>query len=333
VGTFGAGMTYYWRVYASNSLGTGPPSSIWSFSCSSATIPSPPVLLSPANGSTCVSLTPILDWQNVTDAQSYRVQISASPMFTPLALDVSGIVASQYNVVSATLSNNTTYYWRVNATNAGGTSDWSNTFNFTTAPILPPATTLLGPSNGATNISLTPSLIWCPASFTTSYRVQVSMSQSFTTMVYDTTIPGTQIVVCAGRLTYMTVYYWRVRTSNCSGDGSWTAPWSFVTNSSGVQTYSMEVPSEFKLFNNFPNPFNPVTKIRFDLPKTSGVKLKVFDLLGKEIATLVNEKLPPGKYETEFSIDNVKSTISSGIYFYKLETENFASVKRLVLIK
>jgi hypothetical protein len=106
-----------------------------------------------------------------------------------------------------------------------------------------------------------------------------------------------------------------------------------IPRSTGIANIGSEIPNTYKLHQNFPNPFNPVTKIRFDLPKMSGVKLKVFDLLGKEIATLVNEKLPPGKYETEFSIDNVKSTISSGIYFYKLETENFTAVKKLVLIK
>ncbi|HEY5122801.1 MAG TPA: T9SS type A sorting domain-containing protein [Ignavibacteria bacterium] len=81
--------------------------------------------------------------------------------------------------------------------------------------------------------------------------------------------------------------------------------------------------------NNYPNPFNPITKIRYDLPKNGYVKLVVFDALGREIETLVNEKQSPGTYEVTFDA----SQYSSGVYFYKIEAGDFNAMKRMVLIK
>lgn len=97
---------------------------------------------------------------------------------------------------------------------------------------------------------------------------------------------------------------------------------------------SDEVPDGFVLFQNFPNPFNPETKIKFEIPanvkdQTSNVRLKIYNSLGKEVKTLVNENLQPGSYETTFDGRN----LTSGVYFYELETENFSEVKRMMLVK
>jgi hypothetical protein len=93
-------------------------------------------------------------------------------------------------------------------------------------------------------------------------------------------------------------------------------------------------PEEFSLSQNYPNPFNPTTTIQYSIPsngkgETSNVTLKVFDVLGNEAATLVNEEKQPGVYEVEFDA----SQLSSGIYFYKLQTENYSSTKKMILLK
>jgi photosystem II stability/assembly factor-like uncharacterized protein len=88
-------------------------------------------------------------------------------------------------------------------------------------------------------------------------------------------------------------------------------------------------PDKFSLSQNYPNPFNPVTNIEFSLPQKSFVKLKVFDLLGREVQSLVNENLSAGKYKYDFNA----SALPSGIYFYKLETENFSETRKMVLLK
>lgn len=96
-----------------------------------------------------------------------------------------------------------------------------------------------------------------------------------------------------------------------------------------IRHVSSNIPSNFELYQNYPNPFNPVTRIRYDLPKTAFVKLAVYDVLGREIVVLVNEQLKPGIYEYEWDASN----ISSGVYFYKITASEFISVKKMILLK
>ncbi|MFA5012803.1 MAG: T9SS type A sorting domain-containing protein [Ignavibacteria bacterium] len=97
----------------------------------------------------------------------------------------------------------------------------------------------------------------------------------------------------------------------------------------GAESISSEVPDSYSLGQNFPNPFNPRTVISFQLPAVSDVMIKVYDVQGRELQTLVNEKINPGTYETTFDGSNY----SSGVYFYKLQTKNFTETKRMLLLK
>ena len=85
----------------------------------------------------------------------------------------------------------------------------------------------------------------------------------------------------------------------------------------------------FSLAQNYPNPFNPTTKIKYSIPQTSNVVIKVFDVLGNEITTLINEELNAGEYEVEFD----GSKLTSGIYFYQLKANSFIETKKMVLMK
>jgi M6 family metalloprotease-like protein len=87
--------------------------------------------------------------------------------------------------------------------------------------------------------------------------------------------------------------------------------------------------SEYKLMQNYPNPFNPSTKINIKIKESGFVTLKVYDILGKEVASLVNEKLNVGEYEIPFT----SNQLSSGIYFYKLETNSFSDIKKMMIVK
>ena len=84
-----------------------------------------------------------------------------------------------------------------------------------------------------------------------------------------------------------------------------------------------------QMFQNYPNPFNPTTNIEFQIAKSDNVKLIIFDILGKEVATLVNESLQPGTYEVTFGAGN----LASGIFFYRLQTESYIETKRMMMIK
>ena len=100
-----------------------------------------------------------------------------------------------------------------------------------------------------------------------------------------------------------------------------------------VNQLSNEIPNKFSLHQNYPNPFNPSTKIRFDLHKPIHAKLIVFNVLGREVSTLVDEELRAGSYEVNFSALSGGSSYPSGVYFYRLETNNFSETKRMVLLK
>ena len=90
-----------------------------------------------------------------------------------------------------------------------------------------------------------------------------------------------------------------------------------------------EMPTEFLLSQNYPNPFNPSTKIKYSIPQTSLVQLKVFDVLGNEIETLINEEKPVGTYELTWNA----ASLPSGVYFYQLKAEEYSAVKKMILIK
>jgi hypothetical protein len=106
------------------------------------------------------------------------------------------------------------------------------------------------------------------------------------------------------------------------------------SNYVGINYINEQIPDNYSLSQNYPNPFNPQTKIKFDVPanvkgQTSSVKLVIYDLLGREVTTLVNEELKPGTYEADWDGSN----FSSGVYFYKIISGDFVETKKMVLMK
>jgi len=90
-----------------------------------------------------------------------------------------------------------------------------------------------------------------------------------------------------------------------------------------------EIPTSFSLAQNFPNPFNPTTTIQFSLPKSGDVTLKIYNLLGEEVKTLIDDYKEIGNHSVQFNANN----LPSGIYFYKLQAETYNQVKKMILIK
>jgi uncharacterized delta-60 repeat protein len=124
------------------------------------------------------------------------------------------------------------------------------------------------------------------------------------------------------------------------------AGWDFASNSgdfmvtrltqnpTGIDDQIFPQPNEFTLYQNFPNPFNPSTNIKYRISDFGFVSLKVFDVLGNEVATLVNEEKPAGNYVVEFnSHSDEGQNLSSGIYFYKLQAGSFVETKKMILLK
>ena len=97
----------------------------------------------------------------------------------------------------------------------------------------------------------------------------------------------------------------------------------------GIQPVSNEIPNQFSVSQNYPNPFNPKSNIKFQIAKSGEVKLMIFDVLGREVTTLVNERLNPGTYEVIWDA----SSYPSGVYFYKLITNDYSETRKMVLVK
>ncbi len=117
-------------------------------------------------------------------------------------------------------------------------------------------------------------------------------------------------------------------SSNCTDSTKWPRLDIYFTLV-GVKRISDEVPGQYSLYQNFPNPFNPSTSIKYDIPKSSNVKLVVYDMMGKEVTVLVNEKQQTGIYEVKWDA----SSYSSGLYFIKIQTESFSETKKMMLVK
>jgi hypothetical protein len=96
-----------------------------------------------------------------------------------------------------------------------------------------------------------------------------------------------------------------------------------------VESHRNIIPEKFMLSQNYPNPFNPSTTIHYSIPKQGNVTLKVFDVRGRELATLVNRQQPQGNYKIDFDA----TKLTSGVYFYKIQTDDFVDTKKMILLR
>lgn len=127
--------------------------------------------------------------------------------------------------------------------------------------------------------------------------------------------------------------YWRLRVNdNAATDTGSVRRWCLLIETGGFIVSignNNQIPSKFELAQNYPNPFNPSTNIKYAISSQSMVKLAVYDILGRQVMTLVDEFKQPGRYEVSFDAGNM----ATGIYFYKLEAGEFVDVKKMILMK
>lgn len=189
------------------------------------------------------------------------------------------------------------------------------------------APSLYNPANGQQNERLDPTFGW--SSIGPYSDLQLSTSNTFSTILHSVRVSENLYQLPLGILSDQVTYYWRVRKYVNNEYSNWSLTYSFRTGIAGVNNITTVIPDNFYLYNNYPNPFNPITKIKFDLPKGSLVKISVFDINGRIVNELVNEMLQAGRYVTEFNGVN----LSSGVYYYRIEANEFTSVKKMILIK
>jgi len=160
-----------------------------------------------------------------------------------------------------------------------------------------------------------------------NYWFELATDTSGSPMIIDSTLTDT--IKSVNNLKNLRTYYWRVKALNEIGWGEFSEWFKFTTIGLSSVLVNNEIPKKYNLYENFPDPFNPLTSITFDIPKSTNIKIIIYNALGKKVTTLVNEKLSAGSYEVDWDA----SGYPSGVYFYKLETEEFTNTKKMVLLK
>ncbi len=290
--------------------------------------PTPPTLAMPAPGSVFGSPDVVFSWNDPGQAASFGIEVSTEITFS------TGIFFANETVLDTTemysgMEGQETYYWRVNASNAGGVSDFSEIAFFTTGfPVTPQ---LASPLNFVRDQPLDINFQWRTAKAAEDYVLQIASARAFEpedVLFTFEAIGDTALIVT--ELEPNTFYYWRVQANNSVGNGNWSDVWRLKTKD--MTTNVAETtggPETYELFQNYPNPFNPRTTIAFSLPNDIDVTLKVYDQLGREVATLIDDFLPRGRYETPFD----GSRLASGIYYYRLVTQDHVLTRKMLLIK
>lgn len=267
------GTAYYWRVSAQNSAGSSGWSDIWSFT-TKINAPSVPTLVSPANGVTGQPTVLTFDWNESSGAESYTMQVSTSNTFSPLVVNREELTGTSSEVTA--LSPGTVYFWRVNARNSAGSSAWSEIWSFATQGDRPSAPILVAPANGATGQPASLTFSWNSVPEAVDYQLQVAPNAEFTGPIpVDATLTTTSREVTG--LSSGTLYYWRVRARNSSGNGNWSEIWTFTTatgDSSG--TYRLNTTISFPDHQNLAD-YSPADYKIIGLPGASGSPLS--DLL------------------------------------------------------
>ena len=137
---------------------------------------------------------------------------------------------------------------------------------------LPNAPNLIFPPNNSINLPVNTSFRWSNVTGVRRYNFQVSPVSNFSVIADSSTVDTNFYFIPNGKITYALTYFWRVRSVNSSGAGQWSNVWMFSTLTK-VNNISSVVPTEFKVYDAYPNPFNPMTKIKFDVPKASYVEM------------------------------------------------------------
>lgn len=228
------------------------------------------------------------------------------------------------------VTNNVTYYYRVYAYAGNLKSDYSN-IAYTTA-IIDTVNIPRAPSN----LILTDST---PTSITIQWQDNSSNELGFIIarreegqilFKYIDTVGLDILTYQEVGLTPDNVYYYKVCSYNTFGLSDFTNTVTGRTaKSTNIVMQNATTPEDFYLHDNFPNPFNPSTNIRFDITEKSFVTMIIYSSSGKEVDRLLSQSLFPGTYQVKWNAVNQ----SSGVYFYRLETENFSAIKKMILIK
>ncbi|MBE2217818.1 MAG: T9SS type A sorting domain-containing protein [Ignavibacteria bacterium] len=294
---------------------------------------SSPILVEPPK-ETSVARAPVtLDWQDVAGAVCYRVEVYTDTTSPDKFEGTCNSPTSHFDIPATETEMNTKYYWRVFACSPGGWSAPSGYFSFKTQ-----AVDAIGSVGNLTDgvidliadeeISQNQGNILINRLHSVENRL--NQGNKFMALVNMVLFKARVLILRISNQINLETY----KNLNYSSDGVI----DLIVDEEERQTAGtresfdftdLTTPKSYELSQNYPNPFNPSTTIEFSVPKDAAVTLKIYDVLGKEVATLVNEQKPTGTYIVNWNASN----FSSGLYFYKLTAGDFNQTKKMFLVK
>jgi hypothetical protein len=340
-----ANQPHYWRVLASDKGGW----STWSTETRKFTITGTPPstfdLVSPDDNAMIPdSFTLTFHWNAPTDADpgdspSYMLFLSTDSAFgTADSVSSVGTTKLWPEVITA----NQRTFWRVRATDLHGLSSWSSTSRSFTISAYAPVwngASLVSPANGDTVLDNEIfDLVWNAATDsdavgdTLRYTVYVSADSFATSDSLDIPLADGARIRWPQVLPAPHRYWWKVKAYDKHNLFAWSDTWYFdrvLHDQVPGRPESIEPPTVFKVHQNYPNPFNAVTEIAYDLPNAGMVTIKVFNVLGRQVETLVNQNMPAGRWRTTFDATN----LPSGIYIVRVEAPGVSDLKKMILLK
>lgn len=288
-------------------------------------VPNSPILVEPPKEASVVSLTPLLVWDAVPGVDCYFIYVTVDTAISPPPAFCM-VTEPSYQVPASTLSPDVVYYWTVKAHNSSGWGNFSPFFSFRTA-----STTVIGSINNLGNqVNSLYSRGDIPANQANILNNRldqavhhIELDNEFVAILNLLQFKfRVNILRASDMLTDD-----EANSLNYSADG--VIDLIQTVSPQGIASKDIEPVREFSLKQNYPNPFNPIATIEYSIPDNSLVTIKVYDLMGKEIATLVNKYQEYGSYIASWNATN----FSSGIYIYRLTAGKYSLSKKMILNK
>jgi hypothetical protein len=306
--------TYYYRIRPANKLGTSLKSNV--VSTQIATLSAPTALQANA-----ISQAFTANWSAVNEATNYRLDVATDAGFTKFLAGYNNL--SVGNVTSYTISaltNGTTYYYRVRAVNSLQTSANSDVLSaFVSLPTASGKYALTIPQGNE---------VWTADSYKyIQWKITGGVVFGTSKLELSTNSGATWTKITSSPIAGLMRYSWKV--PNISSSHCKIRIANYITGSVYSSTPEFTIIPVSSAAKNYPNPFNPSTKISFSIGNSSNVSLKVFNSIGQQVAELVNSQLNAGIHEYEFNGTN----LSSGIYFYNLNIDGHSQVNKMILMK
>jgi hypothetical protein len=345
-----ANTWYYWRVEAvdgqNNHSGFSLPRSLYiSPGQTQDTTPPPvPALMSPADGSSTANPTPTFTWGSVSDPSgvTYSLQVDNDISFNSPEINVSGLTNTSYTPTTP-LTANTWYYWRVEAVDGkGNRSGFSLPRSLYISPgqtqdtTPPPVPALISPPDGSSTTNPTPTFTWGSVSDPSgvTYSLQVDNDINFNSPEINVSGLTNTSYTPTTPLTANTWYYWRVEAVDGQNNHS---GWS------GERKIFISLPSpttSLKLYPPSPNVLDLNTihtnkvLLKYAVPATDEVELKIYNIAGELVATLINSVKSKGEYNAYWDGKNLMHEyVSPGVYFVYLKVGDTVKIEKIVVIK